>query len=59
MTVVNSVKKTLANNISLTFSLVPALKDLKSINFSQTLSTNISGVIGITYNYDGNGTLTA
>lgn len=59
MTLTNSLKKIKENQISLTFTLQPALKDLNSVDFSQVITTNISGVQSITLSYDGNGMLSA
>lgn len=59
LTLVQSLKKVMLNQISLKFTLQPPLKDLNSIDFSNVVTTNVTGVQSIVYTYDGNGSLMA
>lgn len=59
MTLVSSYKQTMVNQISLKFTLAPALKDLNSVDFSTVITTNITGVKSIVLTYDGSGSLAA
>jgi hypothetical protein len=44
ITLTKSIKQSLTNSILLTFTLQPPLSDLSSVNFSQVISTNLTGV---------------
>jgi hypothetical protein len=55
-TLINTEKALSSNAIILSFQLNPVVPDLNNIDFSQAISSNISGV-NYVYSYNGNGLL--